>query len=277
MLFAAACELVGHPVLRRAVGSRRPPPVYLFGAVMTAVLAFPLFWLLDTGSTPLVVLAMFLASHASRTPRCTRPQAAFLSELFGTRVRYSGASLGAQLSSVLAGGLSPLIATALLQLGYGRGALSLYLIGMAAITIVCRRSVATRDDGESGRPAIRASSDSRPAWPDTMKAAILERGARRAAHRGDSDSRAARPARCSSRCSACGVCHTDLHVMKAEVAFPTPAVMGHEISGTVAALGPGVAGPPVGTSGRLGVHHAVRVLPRRAAPAATISATTSSR
>ena len=49
------------------------------------------------------------------------------------------------------------------------------------------------------------------------------------------------------RVSACGVCHTDLHVMKAEVAFPTPAVMGHEISGTVAALGPGVAGPPIGT------------------------------
>src|SRR5688572_19920083 len=47
--------------------------------------------------------------------------------------------------------------------------------------------------------------------------------------------------------TACGVCHTDLHVMKAEVAFPTPAVMGHEISGTVAALGPGVAGPAVGT------------------------------
>src|SRR5262245_28597180 len=46
---------------------------------------------------------------------------------------------------------------------------------------------------------------------------------------------------------ACGVCHTDLHVMKAEVAFPMPAVMGHEISGTVAALGPGVKGPAVGT------------------------------
>lgn len=46
---------------------------------------------------------------------------------------------------------------------------------------------------------------------------------------------------------ACGVCHTDLHVMKAEVAFPTPAVMGHEISGTVVALGPGVRGPAVGT------------------------------
>jgi succinate semialdehyde reductase (NADPH) len=47
--------------------------------------------------------------------------------------------------------------------------------------------------------------------------------------------------------SACGVCHTDLHVIKAEVAFPTPAVMGHEISGTVEALGAGVAGPSVGT------------------------------
>jgi succinate semialdehyde reductase (NADPH) len=48
------------------------------------------------------------------------------------------------------------------------------------------------------------------------------------------------------RVAACGVCHTDLHVLKGEVAFPVPAVLGHEISGTVAALGEGVAGPPVG-------------------------------
>ena len=46
---------------------------------------------------------------------------------------------------------------------------------------------------------------------------------------------------------ACGVCHTDLHVIKAEVAFPTPAVLGHEISGTIVELGKGVAGPAVGT------------------------------
>jgi MHS family shikimate/dehydroshikimate transporter-like MFS transporter len=62
------------------------------------------------------------------------PQAAFLAELFGTRVRYSGASLGSQLSSVLAGGLSPFIATALLP--YGRGALASYMIAMALVTIV---------------------------------------------------------------------------------------------------------------------------------------------
>ena len=49
------------------------------------------------------------------------------------------------------------------------------------------------------------------------------------------------------RVHACGVCHTDLHVIKAEVAFPTPAVLGHEISGTVVALGPSTDGPPPGT------------------------------
>ena len=37
---------------------------------------------------------------------------------------------------------------------------------------------------------------------------------------------------------ACGVCHTDLHVIKGEVAFPMPCVLGHEISGTVAGPGP---------------------------------------
>ena len=135
ILIAAALELPVIPlfgILADRVGRR---PVYLFGAIATAVTAYPLFRLLDTGSTPLVWLILviaFLSSHAAMYG----PQAAFLSELFGTRVRYSGASLGAQLSSVLAGGLSPIIATRLLQLGYGRGALSLYLIGMALVTIV---------------------------------------------------------------------------------------------------------------------------------------------
>jgi S-(hydroxymethyl)glutathione dehydrogenase/alcohol dehydrogenase len=44
------------------------------------------------------------------------------------------------------------------------------------------------------------------------------------------------------RVRACGVCHTDLHVIKGEVAFPAPAVLGHEISGTVVETGPGVGG-----------------------------------
>jgi MFS family permease len=115
-------------------------PVYLFGAVMTAVLAYPLFWLFDTQSTPLAWLALLLVFLTSHAPMYA-PQGAFFSELFGTSVRYSGASLGAQLSAAVAGGFSPLIATALLP-KYGPGAISLYIIGMAVITIIAVISAA---------------------------------------------------------------------------------------------------------------------------------------
>jgi MHS family shikimate/dehydroshikimate transporter-like MFS transporter len=133
VLIAAACALVAIPLwgaLSDRLGRR---PVYLFGACVTALFAYPLFRLLDTGSTPLVWLALVVALVFAHAPMYG-PQAAFLSELFGTRVRYSGASLGSQLSSVVAGGLSPFIATALLP--YGRGALASYLIAMALVTIV---------------------------------------------------------------------------------------------------------------------------------------------
>jgi MFS family permease len=109
-------------------------PVYLFGAFTMIAIAFPLFRMFDTGSTAFIWLALILAlpfSHAAMYA----PQAAFLTELFGTRVRYSGASLGAQLAATVAGGLSPLIATELLR-RYDSSALSLYLIFMALITIV---------------------------------------------------------------------------------------------------------------------------------------------
>jgi MHS family shikimate/dehydroshikimate transporter-like MFS transporter len=135
LILAATIELAAIPLygaLSDRIGRR---PVYMFGAVCTALTAYPIFWMLDTASPALVRLALFLGlilGHAAMYA----PQGAFFSELFGTSVRYSGASLGVQLSSALAGGLSPIIATRLLQLGYGRGALALYLIGMAAITIV---------------------------------------------------------------------------------------------------------------------------------------------
>ncbi len=134
ILLGAACELAAIPffgALSDRIGRR---PVYLFGAVATALFAYPLFLLLDTGSTPLIWTALVIAfvfCHAAMYA----PQAAFLSELFGTRVRYSGASLGAQLASVFAGGLAPFIGTALLEAGYGGGAIALYVVGLAAVTI----------------------------------------------------------------------------------------------------------------------------------------------
>ena len=80
----------------------------------------------------------------------------------------------------------------------------------------------------------------------TMKAAILE-SAPGGVHVEEIPVPEPRAGEILVKVSACGVCHTDLHVMKAEVAFPTPAVMGHEISGIVEALGPGVVGPAVGS------------------------------
>jgi metabolite-proton symporter len=135
ILIAAAVELATIPLfgaLSDWIGRR---PVYLFGAITTAVLAYPFFRMMDTGSPWLVRLALLLTLSVGHAAMYA-PQGTFFSELFGARVRYSGASLGAQLASVLAGGLSPIIATALLKYGYGRGALSLYLIGMAVITII---------------------------------------------------------------------------------------------------------------------------------------------
>jgi MFS family permease len=110
-------------------------PVYLFGAIFTAIFAFPFFWLVETSSVSLMTLAVVGAlalGHAAMYG----PQASFFSELFGTRVRYSGASLGYQLASVIAGGLSPLIATGLLQRTGASWPIALFIVGMAAVTTV---------------------------------------------------------------------------------------------------------------------------------------------
>jgi metabolite-proton symporter len=134
IMIAAACEFIAVPAYGALSDRIGRKPVYMFGAIMTAVLAFPLFWLFDTGSTSLITLALLLVFLCSHAPMYA-PQGAFFSELFGTSVRYSGASLGAQLSAAVAGGFSPLIATALLPT-YGSTAIALYIIGMALITIV---------------------------------------------------------------------------------------------------------------------------------------------
>ena len=111
-------------------------PVYLGGALFSLVFAMPFFWMIGTRDSTLVVLAVVLGliGHSAMYG----PQAAFFSELFGTRVRYSGASLGYQLASPLAGGLAPIIATWLLKKSGGDPwPVAVYLMIMAVITLVC--------------------------------------------------------------------------------------------------------------------------------------------
>jgi metabolite-proton symporter len=135
VLLGAAAGLVATPLfgaLSDRVGRR---PVYLGGAVFLGAFAFPFFWLVGTRETAWVwaAIALGMVGHAAMYG----PQAAFLSELFGTRVRYTGASLGYQLAAPLSGGLAPLVATWLLaRSGGDPWPVVVYLIGMAAVTVV---------------------------------------------------------------------------------------------------------------------------------------------
>ncbi|TDV46931.1 MFS transporter [Actinophytocola oryzae] len=108
--------------------------VYLFGAVGMAVWSFVFFALLDTRSFGVIALAttIGLVLHGAMYG----PQAAFFSELFGTRVRYSGASVGYQLASILAGAVAPLIAVALLDAWDSTVPVSLYVVAMCALTVI---------------------------------------------------------------------------------------------------------------------------------------------
>jgi MHS family shikimate/dehydroshikimate transporter-like MFS transporter len=111
-------------------------PVYLAGAAFVGVTAFPVFLLIDTRSPALIALA--LAIGIGGIGIMYGPQAAFFSELFGANVRYSGASLGYQVTAIFAGGLAPFIATALLvQFNNASWPIALYIIGMSIITLVC--------------------------------------------------------------------------------------------------------------------------------------------
>jgi MFS family permease len=133
VLLASALQLFTIPAFAALSDRLGRRPVYLAGALVLGLFAFPFFWLVDSGIPVLIWLALILGLTA--VAAMYGPQAAFFSELFGTNVRYSGASLGSQLAAPLAGGLAPLIATALLGWSGGQPwPVALYMIGMVLIT-----------------------------------------------------------------------------------------------------------------------------------------------
>ncbi|NKE55511.1 MHS family MFS transporter [Lentzea sp. PSKA42] len=134
VLIASAVHLVAIPVWGHLSDRFGRRSIYLVGAVGMGLWIFAFFALLDTKDPVLITVAttVGLVLHGAMYG----PQAAFFSELFGTRVRYSGASIGYQLASIAAGALAPLIATALLK-AYGSSfAISVYVIITCVITVV---------------------------------------------------------------------------------------------------------------------------------------------
>ena len=133
-MIAATVGLVSVPLfghLSDVIGRRR---MYGIGIVCTGLFAFPYFALLDTRAGGLVLLAIVLSLvfHDMQYG----PQAALIAESFGTNVRYSGAGLGYQFASVIAGGPAPLIAAAILKNTGSSNGIAWYIVGCAVISMI---------------------------------------------------------------------------------------------------------------------------------------------
>jgi metabolite-proton symporter len=129
VLSFVSIPLFGH--ISDRIGRRN---MYMLGAVTTGVFGFIYFGLLNTGSPALIFLAIVL----SLIPHDMMygPQAALIAESFTGRLRYSGASLGYQLASVIAGGPAPLIATWLFAVYHSAFAIAGYILVCAILSLI---------------------------------------------------------------------------------------------------------------------------------------------
>ena len=134
VLVAAVVSFVSIPLsghISDRIGRRK---MYMIGAVTVGLFGFLYFWMIDTASPPLVFTAIVL----SLIPHDMMygPQAALIAEAFTPRLRYSGASLGYQLASIIAGGPAPLIATWLFATYKSGFAISFYIAACAVVSFV---------------------------------------------------------------------------------------------------------------------------------------------
>ena len=135
VLVGAACELAMIPLFSQLSDRWGRKRVYLTGAVVTGLIAFPYFAVLTNGGHALVFIAVVLSfvPHALQYG----PQAALIGESFPTHLRYGGAGLGYQLASVFAGGPAPLLATWLLHETGTPYSISGYIVLAAVVTVLC--------------------------------------------------------------------------------------------------------------------------------------------
>ena len=141
-------------------------PVYLTGAVLSATWAFFAFPMFDTLNPVLIVLAVTigLCFHAFMYA----PQPAVMAELFPTRMRYSGVSLGSQVTAILAGSLAPILAIQWLRDFGSWLPIALYIVFACIVTAIAvlslretkGASLQTIDDADAARMNARAATAS---------------------------------------------------------------------------------------------------------------------
>lgn len=156
-LIAAALGLISIPVFGMLSDRFGRKLIYGIGIVGTALYAFPYFGLLNTRNSLLIGVAIVvsLIFHDIQYG----PQAALIAESFDADIRYTGAGMGYQLASVIAGGPAPLIAAALLA-GTGESTpISIYIIICAVVSMVALVLLPRR--GEARAPSARHSHGSR--------------------------------------------------------------------------------------------------------------------
>jgi metabolite-proton symporter len=130
---AGLLAIAGFAALSDVIGRRLP---YMVGAATLGLWSLFAFWpLVDSGNPGALVLALVLGQVF--LSMMYGPQAAFYSEIFSTRVRYSGASMGYQIGSVFGGALAPIVATSLLAATGTSLAVGAYMAVVCAITGVC--------------------------------------------------------------------------------------------------------------------------------------------
>lgn len=134
LLIAHAVHFVAIPLVGRATDHFGRRPVYLVGAVLSATWGFFAFPMMDTGEHVVVLLAIVigLVFHALMYAE----QPAIMAEMFPTRMRYSGVSLGYQVTSIVAGSLAPIIAVRLLDTFDSSVPIAWYLAGACALTAI---------------------------------------------------------------------------------------------------------------------------------------------
>ncbi|QIZ36850.1 MFS transporter [Saccharopolyspora sp. ASAGF58] len=158
-LVAAAVGLISVPLFGHLSDRFGRRLIYGIGIVCTGLYAFPYFALLETRSSGLVLLAIVVSLIVHDI--MYGPQAALIAESFGTNIRYSGAGLGYQLASVIAGGPAPLIAAALLQSTGSSAGISWYIVLCSVISLIALALMPRR--------TVPASSGS-PSTPDRLEA-----------------------------------------------------------------------------------------------------------